>query len=101
MSQFLLRLEWFAFKHHERFVKTTTRQIAILLFLLTAWGQGFSQTFDPNFAGRISNGDGPPPYLTGINDVFVQGNFAYAAVGNGLEIVDIGLPLLPVHRGSL
>lgn len=101
MSQFFLQLVLSAFKRHNGFIKTIIWQGSILLILLTVRVQGFSQTFNPDFAGRISNGDGPPPYLAGINDVFVQGNFAYAAVGNGLEIIDISLPLLPVHRGSL
>jgi hypothetical protein len=101
MSKLFLRLGSDAFKYHKRFVKTIIWQVSILVMVLAALVPGFAQTFNPNFAGRISNGDGPPPYLVGINDVFVQRNFAYAAVGNGLEIVDISLPLTPVHRGSL
>ncbi len=82
-------------------IENLVRAILPLIIIVAASNSIFSQVFNPDFAGRISNGDGPPPYLAGINDVFVQGDFVYAAVGNGLEIVDISLPQAPVHRGSL
>jgi hypothetical protein len=75
--------------------------VFFLSLILLPCSRAFPQVINPSFAGVISDGSGNTPSLTSPNAVFVSGNYAYVVNGQGLEIVDITLPGLPLHKGSL
>lgn len=62
-----------------------------------------SQEINMVHAGKLQNGNGATPYLSGAKAVYVSGNYAYvaSALTGALEIVDITLPGRPIHKGSL
>jgi hypothetical protein len=73
-----------------------------LLLILLSPASLFSQVLNVAQAGVIEGGYGIAPDLIGATSVFVSGNYAYVVgTGDVLEIVDITLPGLPVHKGSL
>ena len=75
----------------------------VFLLILLAINRSFSQVVAPSQTGVIQNGSGPVPNLANPQSVFVSGNYAYVASkgSNALEIIDITLPGIPVHKGSL
>jgi hypothetical protein len=64
-------------------------------------------TVNPVHKGSLSNGVGGA-HLNSPEKVYVSGNYAYILfthpmnlADNGLEIVDVSNPALPVHKGSI
>ncbi|PZR21313.1 MAG: hypothetical protein DI538_29705, partial [Azospira oryzae] len=61
-----------------------------------------AQVLNVTQAGVVEGGYGATPNLNGASSVFVQGNYAYVVgTGDVLEILDITLPGLPVHKGNI
>jgi hypothetical protein len=84
-----------------RLIAPTTSIFYWFLCLLSGTNL-FSQVVNVTQAGVIEGGYGSTPNLTGASVVAVQGNYAYVVgTGDVLEILDITLPGLPVHKGSL
>ncbi|MBS1506092.1 MAG: hypothetical protein JSS79_05565 [Bacteroidetes bacterium] len=80
---------------------TFLKLIAIVIFFITG-SLAFSQVPNLEQSVVIESGNGTTPNLTGAYDLDVVGNFAYViGRGDALEILDITLPGLPVHKGSL
>lgn len=74
----------------------------LLAFVLLFHPLSHAQVLNPAQAGVIESGYGITPNLTGASDIFVSGNYAYVVgSGDALEIIDITLPGLPVHKGIL
>jgi hypothetical protein len=75
--------------------------LAFIVFL-AAGPASFSQVPNLVQAVVVESGNGTTPNLTGAYDIDVVGNYAYViGRGDALEILDITLPGLPVHKGSL
>src|SRR5882757_3317868 len=85
---------------------TNTSKICILLFSFALSFIPFSlikaQVLNLGQAALVENGFGATPNLAGANAVFISGNYAYVTgSGDVLEILDITLPGLPVHKGVI
>jgi hypothetical protein len=62
----------------------------------------FAQVLNVTQAAVVEDGFGKIPNLTGAGSVFVKGNYAYViGTGDVLQILDITLAGLPVHKGNI
>lgn len=76
--------------------------LIVLIGFLFITSSSYGQVLNITQAGVVESGYGKIPNLTGASSVFVKGNFAYVVgTGDVLQILDITLPGLPVHKGSL
>lgn len=76
--------------------------IGIVFVLVISALQLRAQVLNVTQAGVVEGGYGATPNLNGASSVFVQGNYAYVVgTGDVLEILDITLPGLPVHKGNI
>jgi hypothetical protein len=80
----------------------TIKAAVTFLIALTSTHLTLSQTLNLTQAGLIEGGNGIVPNLTGASSVFVAGNYAYVVgIGDVLEILDITLPGVPLHKSTL
>lgn len=79
-----------------------TKCFLICFMLIQCSLQLNAQVVNVTQAGVIEGGYGAIPNLNGASCVFVKDNYAYVVgTGDVLEILDITLPGLPVHKGSI
>lgn len=77
-------------------------KLYLSIFFLVFYLQTYAQVLNVTQAGVIEGGYGATPNLNGASSVFVSDNYAYVVgTGDVLQILDITLPGLPVHKGSL
>jgi hypothetical protein len=77
-------------------------KLCLGIFFLVFYLQTYAQVLNITQAGVIEGGYGAVPNLNGASSVFINDNYAYVVgTGDVLQILDITLPALPIHKGSL
>src|SRR5690242_12108539 len=78
------------------------RLFCCFLLMSLALDTATAQVLNVTQAGLLEGFTGKKPNLTGATAVYTQGNYCYVVgTGDVLEILDITLPGLPAHKGSL